>query len=542
MNINQKKLSHTLEVFTTKIHEITLNNPSLFPALFSDLNALNDPETDRFKECYAYMLAQIETNFIAKAEVQKNSNLSNYLEEWFQPLTSSFVLKAVHPNNGLFKTNTLNENTLFYLNESSVDNKIFCNNLPIVLQPIEIVNSYFDKNGKNFSAFLEVKALADIENLNLLKIYFDCNKFSYFYRFLDELLLTQKKIKITYIDKTYESSEDRNILKYSFSNIFDLSIHKNNNYSFYIHQFVNYLNNYSFIDIDLSMFKMNLKANETLTIEIPLSKTLPEFQDLNHFAHLNCFPVKNVFRKQGDPLFFKKGKKGYFTLDRGSKKKFIGIDHIQFFDRNHNDVEMKEGIDYKIHKKYIVQDKKLDIIYYLKIKTAFANDTIVVPYFKCSNLTEVHSIPLYSKFSIKNDSSLKFENITSASKTTFHFENFSNEFFYNDIFQMNEAIMNSKFYIKKFFDILEKFSSTSSNYKGIMPKIIEQVLIHNEKNIKKYDLQIYKTILTNRYEVDIKINKQIYKFGGVSLMIHFIDEFLKKVSYSGFQHKIKIKN
>ena len=34
MNINQKKLSHMLEVFTTKINEITLNNPSLFPAYY----------------------------------------------------------------------------------------------------------------------------------------------------------------------------------------------------------------------------------------------------------------------------------------------------------------------------------------------------------------------------------------------------------------------------------------------------------------------------------------------------------------------------
>ncbi len=148
MNINQKKLSHMLEVFTTKIHEITLNNPSLFPALFADLNALNDPETDRFKECYAYMLAQIETNFIAKADVQKNSNLSNYLEEWFQPLTSSFILKAVLPNNGLFKTNTLNENTLFYLNENSSENKIFCNNLPITLQPSVLPISAFYKQNE----------------------------------------------------------------------------------------------------------------------------------------------------------------------------------------------------------------------------------------------------------------------------------------------------------------------------------------------------------------------------------------------------------
>jgi hypothetical protein len=78
--------------------------------------------------------------------------------------------------------NNLTKSKLMKEFDSALTLNINMNPNIILLSKIVTLFSNY-KKGKNFSAFLEVKALADIENLNILKIYFDCNKFSYFYRF-----------------------------------------------------------------------------------------------------------------------------------------------------------------------------------------------------------------------------------------------------------------------------------------------------------------------------------------------------------------------
>lgn len=543
MNEYQKELAKMLEQLYVKTSSISKNNPSLFPALFSQDGKQNDPETEMLISSFAYNMAQMKIHFSKKSIEQKNNDLSNFLGEWFEPITSSVILKASFTENNNDHENTIPEKTNFFYNNKLLNNNItFSNEIPTVINNINVVSSCFKKVNNEYSLFLEIKALKNIEKIKILKFFFDYNRFSNFYRFLDELILTQKKIKIQKDNNCYYSCNKRKIIKYSFTNMFDLNTFKKGNYTYFMHQFVNYLNNYTFIDIDFSEFNISLLENETLKIEIPLSEYISEFDDLTNFTYLNCFTVKNTYIKQGDPLILKKDKTGFFTLERGAKKNFIDIEKIVFFDKNNNNINLVENIDYLIYKKYLVTKNNLDIIFYLKIMSRLKLDTIMVPYFKCTNFGTACSIPIFSNFKIKTNNSLNFTNLNSPSKISFYFEDFNNEVFYRTIFQKNELLMDTNFSINNFFNILINFSNISKTYKGIMPKIIEQLVVKNEKNIKEHHTKIYQTFIENKYFAEIYINKQVYKFGGVSLIMHFIIDLLNKTSFLGFKPNIELKS
>lgn len=539
MNQNQFKLCKLLSLFETKISQLTKRQPSLFPVHNMQEDIIYDPETDRLKECIAYMLAQVETNLEEKIKYRRNNDLSKFLEEWFEPLTASVVVQAKYFSeikNSIY----LYEGSKFYHKKNLSTDLIFSNQLPVCIQPIEISKSYFEIKNNNLYCVLEIDILEDINNIKFINLFFDQNKFSNFYRLLDELVLLKNNITLKVNHKIFEDSKNIEI-NYSFKNKFELSLYRNSNYTHYLHQFCNYLSDYSFLDIDLSNVNLSCKKNDKLKFSIKMSEKITEFINAKQFAFSNCFSIKNSYIKRGDPLYLKKDKIGYFTLDRASKKNFINIENLHFFDREHNDVFLKEGEDYKIYKKHIVKNKQLDIIYYIKLKNPVKNDLILVPYFKCSNLTDVSIIPLQSKFNIrKKNYGIFFETLTFPSKTHFSFEHFNFDEFYKELFIMNDLIMKTDFYIEHYFKIIEFFSNLSKNYRGIIHKILEQVIIKNEKNQKKYLLQIDKTLLSNRYSVDIIINRQFYSFGGVSIILHFLDEFLKRVSSAGFHHKINI--
>lgn len=539
MNQNQIKLGKLLTLFEAKISDLARKHPSLFSVHNMREEFIRDPETDRLKECIAYMLAQVETNLEEKILHRKNSDLSKFLEEWFEPLTASIVLKAKYLEGGK-NTLYLNEGAKFYYNKNSLQDLVFSNSLPILIQPIEIEESYFEVIDNNLYCVLNLVAIDAIKNIKFINLFFDQNKFSNFYRLLDEFVLGHKNVSL-YINDKFINNSDKIYINYSFHNKFDLSVYKNSNYTHYLHQFCNYLSDYSFLDIELSNIKLSLNKNDKIKFLVKISENISEFVKAKNFAFTNCFTIKNYYIKRGDPLYLKSGKIGFFTLDRASKKNFISMQNIQFFDREHNDVFLKEGIDYKIYKKHIVKNKQLDIIYYFKLKKHVPRDLVLVPYFKCSNLTDVSIIPLGSKFKIRtNDSDIIFESLTFPTKTHFSFENFNSDEFYKELFIMNDLIMKNDFCIDNFFKIITFMSDLSKNYRGIIQKILEQVILKNEQNEKKYLLYIDRTFLSNRYSIDIIINRQFYSFGGVSIIIHFLDEFLKKVSYVGFDHNIKI--
>ncbi len=539
MNQNQIKLGKLLTLFEAKISDLARKHPSLFSVHNMREELIRDPETDRLKECIAYMLAQVETNLTEKIQHRKNNDLSNFLEEWFEPLTSSIVLKAKYlegEKNALY----LNEGTKFYYHKNFKQDLVFSNALPIQIQPLEIEQSYFEVIENSLYCVLHLSALEDIKNIKFINLFFDQNKFSNFYRLLDEFVLGQKNISL-YINEKLLNTSDEIYINYSFRNKFDLSVYKNSNYTHYLHQFCNYLSDYSFLDIELSNIKLTVNKNDKLKFLVKISENISEFVKAKNFAFTNSFTIKNSYIKRGDPLYLKNGRIGFFTLDRASKKNFISMENIQFFDREHNDVFLKEGSDYKIYKKHIVKNKQLDIIYYFKLKKPVPRDLVLVPYFKCSNLTDVSIVPLGSKFKIRqNNCNVLFESLAFPTKTHFSFENFNSDEFYKELFIMNDLIMRNDFYIVNFFKIIIFMSDMSKNYRGLIEKILEQVIVKNEKNEKKYLLYIDRTFLSNRYSIDILINRQVYSFGGVSIIIHFLDEFLKKVSYVGFDHTINI--
>ncbi|WP_158996631.1 hypothetical protein [Pigmentibacter ruber] len=538
MNKNQKKLSDLLHFFDININSISKTHPGLFPAFRSEDEIINDPETDRFRECVGYMLSQAETNFTDRFTDRKNNSLSTYIEEWFEPLTSSLILQANINKDNIYSLNLIPEKSNFYFNNKGKNPNIFNNPIPIEILPIEIYESTFELLNNKNNIHIKIKILQDLKELPKISLYFESYKISSFYKVLDEILIT--KDDVIFKCKSNKIPLNRKVLNYSFKTKFDLSIFKNSNLSYYLFQFANYINNYTFIDFNTSDLKISFKEGDEIELIIPINESSKELTKVKNFVHANCFAVKNTTEKQGDPFKLKKGTKGFYTLDRASKKNLINFSHLEFFNKEHKNIDLKINDDYEIIKKYITFEKKLDIIYYLKIKNELPEDLILVPYFKTSNLTESHFIQLNSNFFIKNNKRLVFSNITTPTKTTFFFEFFNDEVFYKNLFKLNNALISSNFSIINFLNILSKFSEISINYKGIIPKIMEQFHIQNEMNSLKYNFVVNKTMLLNEYSVDIFVDKQKFKFGGITLLFQFINELTNKISGIGFKINLNI--
>ncbi len=542
MNLYQKELARMLELFSLSSPQFGENNPNLLPANYSNGNHPNDPETDRLSECFAYMMSQSNVKFIENSNILAINDLSSFLAEWFEPAVSSTILKAKITDWEQWNQYNFPEETLISFTSNNTNKEIsFSNDLPISILPLEISESYFAYDKNDYCAILKLKSLSDIKNLGKVKIFIDYSKFSHFYRLLDEIFFTKKKIIINNNGKEYSTESERKNISYSFVDIFDLSIYNESNYTYYLYQFINYLNNYCFFDFDFSKFKIDLKKDDEIKITIPLGEYIQDSSDVTNYAHTNCFAAKNKNTQRGDPIYLKKGQKPYLTLDRASKKNFIGIKNILFYDLEHKDLPLTLNKDYRIYKKFISFSKGLDIVYYLKIIKPLDRDIIILPYFHYSDLTNAHSVPVNSELKLKRNSKYKFENMAVPSKTIFYLENFKDNKFYRSIFLMNANLMQENLNIQDIFNTLKCFSVISLGYKGIMLKVINQLKIVNEINDKTQIHNAYGCFHQKRYKVTLEINKQTYQFGGVSVLIHFLETLLNKVSKINSQYKIDLK-
>ena len=543
MNNYQKELSRLLETFSTMSHEFAKNNRKLLPAIYSKGKSCNDPETDRLDECLAFMMAQSNVRFLENSSVMAMNDLSKFLPEWFEPAVSSIILKAKITDWNNWRHRHYPEETLFahYLKNKNNQELSFSNDLPVKLVPLDITESYFTYINDQYCAVLKLKSYEKINKLEKVKIFIDYSKFSNFYRFLDEIFFTKQKIEVIKKNKSYFTNVNRENIAYSFLDLFDLSIYSESNFTYYLYQFVNYLNNYTFINFDFSMFQFEMENEEEIKIIIPLSEYIKDSSQVNNYAYTNCFASKNKNVQRGDPIYLKKGTKPYLTLDRASKKNFIGIKKIQFFDLEHKDLNLELNKDYRIYKKFIMDDKSLDIIYYLKICKVIDRDIIILPYFNYSDLTTAHVVQVKSNLVLKRNHKYLFENLTVPSRTTFYIENFKDNYFYSNIFLMNSKIIEENLSIKNIFKTLQYFSEMSLSYKGIITKIISQLNLIREINDKKQVHNAHGAFHQKRYHVVFELNKKNYQFGGVSILIKFIETLLNKASKLNSVYKIELK-
>lgn len=544
MNEYQKELLKLMDTFTLNSPKFIRNNPNLLPAIYQNDNNPNDPETDRLTECFAYMMSQSNVNFLETSSVMAINDLSNFLPEWFEPTVSSTILKANISSNHIWNEKEFPEKTLFssFINKNK--NEIsFSNELPINILPIDIFESYFSHENEKYCLIFKIKSFADINQLGKVNIFFDYSKFSNFYLFLDDIFFTDNKIYIQKNNNKEYLFLDRKCITYSFKDTFDLSIYNENNYTYYLYQLVNYLNNYTFININFSNLNINLNKNDEIKIIIPLKKYFSETLTISNFIHTNCFVVKNKNIRRGDPIYLKKGEIPFLTLDRASKKSFIDIERILFFcTKNHAIIPLTINKDYRIYKKFEKTKNSIDIIYYLKIITPINMDLIILPYFHYSDLSVANNIPVKAQFFLKKDSKYIFENMTIPTKAIFYLDKFNKYKFYSDIFSMNSNLMHENLKIQNIFNILNFFSDISLTYKGIMFKITNQLKITNESNESNLISNAYGSFHQKRYHVSLKHDDNSHKIGGISILIHFLETILNKTSKLNAKYTLEFRS
>ncbi|WP_186645225.1 type VI secretion system baseplate subunit TssF [Fluviispira vulneris] len=540
MNIYQVELARLIEKLKSETNEIGKRNPNLFPALFAKGDAINDPETDRLVESFAYMMAQSNINFVDTSEQMSTNDLSLFLPEWFEPTVSSVILKPKIQDWQQWENFHIKENTAFLSTDPALkDEYPFSNDLPIQFSHIDIEESSFSViNGKH-SLVLKFKTLADINRLGKIKIFLDYSKFNFYYRLLDNLILNKNKIEVLHKNEKFVLNP--NAISYSFTNMLDRSIYTADNITYYLFQFINYMNNYCFLDIDFSALQMNIENNEEFIVIIPLDDFKNESLDIKNYAHTNCFSCKNYSINRGDPIYLQAGTKPFLTLDKASKKNFIGFDHIQFFDLNHKNVYLRKREDYRLIKKYTKTKNGLEIHFYLKILKKLEKDIIIVPYFKFSNLKEAHFILPGAKMRLKKSSRFEFTTISSPSKTNFYLNPDKNKNFYKSIFNMNMNLLDENIKFSDFMDALKLFSEITQYYKGIISKIIYQFRVAEEVNKKTQIHNVHGCFLHKRYCVTLEIIKKYYEFGGVTLIAKFIEALLNKTSKINSKYSVELR-
>lgn len=189
----------------------------------------------------------------------------------------------------------------------------------------------------------------------------------------------------------------------------------------------------------------------------------------------------------------------------------------------------------------MISNKGLDIIYYLKICKPIDRDIIILPYFSYSDLTNAHQIQVKCDLKLKRSTKYLFENMTVPSKTIFYIENFKDSIFYSHIFDMNSQIVQERLNIQDVFKTLQFFSEISLSYKGIVSKIITQLKMISESNDKTQVHNAHGAFHQTRYKVVFELNKHTYNFGGVSILIHYIEALLNKASKLNSVYKIELK-
>ncbi len=542
MKTNQQELAEILEYYHDNIYEFAETNPHLTPAIFSNAEKINDPETDRLDESFAFMMAQSNLNFSRALKHYTHHDISGTLPEWFEPSMSATIVKAQIQEWDKKETYLFPKETQFSYYESKIKNKeiSYSNELPIEVQPLHISESYFSYNENCYSLNFSIKCLTDNYKLNNVSFFIDYRKFNSFYKILDDIFYTKSPVYIQ-INKLNLELNRENIF-YSFNKIFDLSLYKESNLTYFLYQFINYLNIFSFFTINFSSLNLTLNENEEIKIRIPIQTQTSDLNTNTEFLHTNCFYLKNRTIVRGDPFYLRKGETPYLTLDRGSKKNFVNIHTIQFFDLEHNDIPLEINKDYKIYKKFIITRSGLDIIYYLKIMTPLEKDIIIVPNFLFSDLTEAHYLKNGSILKLKRNKKFAFENLTVPTKTVFYTEYFSSLKFYENVFHMNSFIKKETISLKDIFLVLNFFSSISLNYKGIVSKIISQVKILEEQNTKNHFHTPFGTYYQKTYKCLLEINKQNNSYGGVSLLVQYIEFLLNKSSKCNSEYSILIKD
>ncbi|WP_186646363.1 type VI secretion system baseplate subunit TssF [Fluviispira vulneris] len=144
MNTNQHELVRLLTLIRNESLKYSELHPNLLPALMQNSSQLNDPETERLIECFGFMLAQSGENFVNKAKERKYSDLSHFLPEWFEPVSSSTILKAQFNIKSNTKDLYIPEHTQFSLPHIKTNETLkFSNDTPCPIIPLQIEESYF---------------------------------------------------------------------------------------------------------------------------------------------------------------------------------------------------------------------------------------------------------------------------------------------------------------------------------------------------------------------------------------------------------------
>lgn len=542
MKTNQQELADILEYYAENIYEFAEANPQLAPAIFSNAEKINDPETDRLDESFAFMMAQSNLNFSKALKHYTLHDISTALPEWFEPSVSATIVKAnIHDweTKQFYKFPT---ETQFSYYEKKVNNKeiAYSNELPIEIEPLQVVESYFSYSDNSYSLNFTLKCLVNDYHLGKVNLFIDYRKFNSLYKLLDDLFYSNSLISIETNHSQFHLT--RSNIHYTFNEIFNLSLYRESNLTYFLYQFINNLNIFTFFTLNFKNLNILLNENQEVKIKIPVQIQTPDLHTNTNFLHTNCFYLKNKNIVKGDPFYLRKGQTPYLTIDRGSKKNFINIHHIQFYDLEHNDILLEKNKDYKIYKKFIVTKNGLDIIYYLKIITAIDKDIIILPHFIYSDLTDAHYLKNGSIIKLKRNNKYTFENITVPTKTVFYTEYFNSLKFYELVFQMNSFLKKEEISLKDIFSVLNFFSSISINYKGITAKIISQIKVLEETNTKKHFHTPYGTYFQKRYFGLINVNKQNNSFGGISLLLQYLEFLLNRSSKCNSEYTISIKD
>lgn len=542
MKTNQQELADILEYYHENIYEFAETNPHLTPAIYSNAEKINDPETDRLDESFAFMMAQSNLNFSKALKHYTHHDISRTLPEWFEPSVSATIVKANIHQWDKKEIHKFPKETQFSYAEKKVNNKeiSYSNELPMEIEPLQITQSYFSYNDNNYSLNFTLKSLTPNYKLDNVNLFIDYRKFNSFYKILDDIFYTNSPFIIEFKNLKFDLGREN--IYYKFNKIFDLSLFRESNLSYFLYQFINYLNIFSFFSINFSSLNLTLNENEEIKIRIPIQSQTTDLHTNTDFIHTNCFYLKNRSIVRGDPFYLRKGETPYLTLDRGSKKNFINIHDIQFFDQEHNDIPFKINKDYKIYKKFIVTKNGLDIIYYLKMITTIDKDIIIVPNFIYSDLTNAHYLKNGSILRLKRNKQFSFENITVPTKTVFYIEYFNSLKFYENVFHMNSFLKRESISLKDIFLVLNFFSNISLNYKGIVSKIISQIKILDEKSTNNHFHTPFGTYYQKTYKALIHINKQNNSYGGISLLVQYLEFLLNKSSKCNSDYTISIKD
>ena len=543
MKTSQNELVEILKRYSSSIDIFSENNPHLTPAILSDTEKLNDPETDRLDECFAFMMAQSNINFFKSLKHYSYHDISKMMPEWFEPSVSSTILRANIEEWDVKDFYKFKEQTHFNYYEKKFGNKeiIFSNEFPVEIQPATVSESYFSFCQNELCLKFKIKSFVNNYKLERLNFFLDYSKFSSFYKVLDEIFNNKFPIKIQYRQKEMNLEKNSGNLYYYFQEVFDLSIFKESNVTYFLYQFINYLNSYSIFTINFKSLNIELNKGEEIIVTLQLSNNLSNLTKFSNFVYTNCFVVKNRNILRGDPIYLKKNQTPYITLDRGSKKNFINIHKIQFFDLEHNDIILEQGKDYKIYKKYLTSKKGLDIIYYLKILIPLQKDIIILPFFNHSNLTEAHYLKNGSFLKLKRNQKLIFENLTVPTKAVFYLNYFNNIKFFQNIMLLNSYISRENLNLNDVMLVFIYFSNISINYKGIMSKIISQIKILDEKNEKEHFYTPYGAFHHKRYTSIIEVNRQNSDLGGISLLKNYLEFLFNNTSKINTKFKIVIK-